>query len=89
MNITKGEEMEQRQLGRSGLMVPALSFGTGTFAGANDFFKPWGAVACLCYANSNDVMACLAIFPLGVDFPYREQTTTGEPTYFPGKSMRT
>jgi aryl-alcohol dehydrogenase-like predicted oxidoreductase len=36
--------MEQRQLGRSGLMVPALSFGTGTFAGANDFFKPWGAV---------------------------------------------
>ena len=36
--------MEQRQLGRSGLMVPSLSFGTGTFGGRNDFFKPWGAV---------------------------------------------
>ncbi|MGA2477424.1 MAG: aldo/keto reductase [Spirochaetia bacterium] len=36
--------MEQRQLGRSGLMVPAISFGTGTFGGGNDFFKPWGAV---------------------------------------------
>jgi aryl-alcohol dehydrogenase-like predicted oxidoreductase len=36
--------MEQRQLGRSGLMVPALSFGTGTFGGGNDYFKPWGAV---------------------------------------------
>ena len=36
--------MEQRQLGRSGLMVPVLSLGTGTFGGANAFFKPWGAV---------------------------------------------
>ena len=36
--------MEQRQLGRSGLMVPALSFGSGTFGGRNDFFKSWGAV---------------------------------------------
>ena len=35
--------MEQRQLGRSGLMVPLLSFGTGTFGGAGDFFKNWGA----------------------------------------------
>jgi aryl-alcohol dehydrogenase-like predicted oxidoreductase len=35
--------MEQRQLGRSGLMVPLLSFGTGTFGGSGDFFKNWGA----------------------------------------------
>jgi aryl-alcohol dehydrogenase-like predicted oxidoreductase len=35
--------MEYRQLGRSGLKVPALSFGTGTFGGANEFFKLWGA----------------------------------------------
>jgi len=35
--------MEFRQLGRSGLKVPALSFGTGTFGGGNDFFKAWGA----------------------------------------------
>ncbi len=35
--------MEFRQLGRSGLKVPALSFGTGTFGGGTDFFKAWGA----------------------------------------------
>ncbi|MGH7995453.1 MAG: aldo/keto reductase [Opitutaceae bacterium] len=36
--------MEYRQLGGSGLRVPALSFGTGTFGGANSaFFKAWGA----------------------------------------------
>ena len=35
--------MEQRQLGRSGLRVPALSLGTGTFGGQGDFFKAWGA----------------------------------------------
>jgi aryl-alcohol dehydrogenase-like predicted oxidoreductase len=35
--------MEFRQLGRSGLKVPVLSFGTGTFGGGNDFFKAWGS----------------------------------------------
>jgi aryl-alcohol dehydrogenase-like predicted oxidoreductase len=35
--------MDYRQLGRSGLKVPALSFGTGTFGGVNEFFKRWGA----------------------------------------------
>ena len=35
--------MEFRQLGRSGLKVPVLSFGTGTFGGVGDFFKTWGA----------------------------------------------
>ena len=34
--------MEYRRLGRSGLMVPALSFGTGTFGGGGEFFKAWG-----------------------------------------------
>jgi aryl-alcohol dehydrogenase-like predicted oxidoreductase len=34
--------MEYRQLGRSGFTVPALSFGTATFGGGNDFFKAWG-----------------------------------------------
>src|SRR4051812_33544592 len=34
--------MEFRQLGRSGLMVPALSFGTGTFGGTGDLFGKWG-----------------------------------------------
>jgi aryl-alcohol dehydrogenase-like predicted oxidoreductase len=35
--------MEYRQLGHSGLKVPVLSFGTGTFGGGTQFFKAWGA----------------------------------------------
>ena len=35
--------MDYRQLGGSGLKVPVLTFGTGTFGGSTDFFKPWGA----------------------------------------------
>ena len=35
--------MEFRTLGRSGLKVPVLSFGTGTFGGSNEFFRAWGA----------------------------------------------
>lgn len=34
--------MEYRQLGGSGLKVPALSFGTATFGGGTDFFRAWG-----------------------------------------------
>ncbi|ARA74762.1 MULTISPECIES: aldo/keto reductase [Pseudomonadota] len=34
--------MEYRQLGRSGLKVPALSFGTGTFGGVGEMFARWG-----------------------------------------------
>lgn len=34
--------MEYRQLGRSGLKVPALSFGTGTFGGVGETFGKWG-----------------------------------------------
>lgn len=35
--------MEFRQLGKSGLKVPVLSFGTGTFGGGTEFFKAWGS----------------------------------------------
>ena len=35
--------MEFRQLGHSGLQVPVLSFGTGTFGGGTEFFRAWGA----------------------------------------------
>jgi aryl-alcohol dehydrogenase-like predicted oxidoreductase len=34
--------MEHRLLGGSGFKVPALSLGTGTFGGGNDFFRAWG-----------------------------------------------
>jgi aryl-alcohol dehydrogenase-like predicted oxidoreductase len=35
--------MDYNRLGRSGLRVPALSFGTATFGGGNAFFKAWGS----------------------------------------------
>src|SRR6266436_7197459 len=34
--------MEYRQLGYSGLKVPVLSFGCGTFGCKGDFFAAWG-----------------------------------------------
>ncbi|KVL49779.1 aldo/keto reductase [Burkholderia cepacia] len=34
--------MEYRTLGRSGLKVPALSFGAGTFGGTGPLFSAWG-----------------------------------------------
>ncbi|GGB45810.1 oxidoreductase [Tistrella bauzanensis] len=34
--------MEYRRLGASGLMVPVLSFGTGTFGGSGPLFGAWG-----------------------------------------------
>jgi aryl-alcohol dehydrogenase-like predicted oxidoreductase len=34
--------MDYRQLGTSGLRVPALSFGTGTFGGKGPLFSAWG-----------------------------------------------
>lgn len=34
--------MDYRQLGSSGLRVPALSFGTGTFGGKGPLFSAWG-----------------------------------------------
>ncbi len=35
--------MEYRQLGASGLKVPALSLGTATFGGQGEFFGAWGS----------------------------------------------
>jgi aryl-alcohol dehydrogenase-like predicted oxidoreductase len=35
--------MEYRQLGNSGLRVPALTLGTGTFGGSGDLFKGFGS----------------------------------------------
>jgi aryl-alcohol dehydrogenase-like predicted oxidoreductase len=36
--------MEQRRLGNSGLFVPLLSFGTGTFGGEGALFSTWGNI---------------------------------------------
>ena len=38
--------MEFRRLGQSGLRVPALSFGTASFGGSNDFFKAYCSNRC-------------------------------------------
>jgi len=35
--------MEYRMLGGSGLSVPVLTFGTGTFGGGGELFQAWGA----------------------------------------------
>jgi len=40
--VRKVKDMEFRQLGASGLLVPALSLGTGTFGGSNELFQSWG-----------------------------------------------
>lgn len=34
--------MERRLLGRAGMRVPVLSFGTATFGGGSDFYRAWG-----------------------------------------------
>jgi aryl-alcohol dehydrogenase-like predicted oxidoreductase len=39
---SKGRIMDYRQLGHSGLRVPALSFGAGTFGGKGPLFSAWG-----------------------------------------------
>src|SRR5690242_10859806 len=42
VNAPRRNDMEYRQLGGSGLKVPVLSFGTGTFGGNTELFKAWG-----------------------------------------------
>ena len=37
--------MDYRQLGGSGLKVPALAFGTATFGGGTPFFRQWGTTS--------------------------------------------
>src|SRR5258705_8236615 len=39
----RSSTLEYRHLGKSGLKVPVLSFGTGTFGGKGEFFSAWGS----------------------------------------------
>ena len=43
--------MDYRLLGGSGLKVPVLSFGAGTFGGGSDFFDAWGATSDIAVAK--------------------------------------
>src|SRR5277367_173507 len=43
ISIWRGLIMEFRQLTGSGLKIPALSLGTGTFGGKGELFKAWGS----------------------------------------------
>ena len=43
--------MEYRLLGGSGLKVPVLSFGAGTFGGGHEFFDAWGATGDIAQAK--------------------------------------
>ena len=45
MSVWHSRLMEYRQLGRSGLKVPELCFGCGTFGGSHEFFDAWGATS--------------------------------------------
>ncbi len=47
--------MEYRHLGRCGLKVSALSFGTATFGGGNAFFDAWGASDLAAAARQIDI----------------------------------
>src|SRR5689334_17206101 len=40
--VINKQNMEYRNLGRSGLKVPVMSLGTATFGGTNEFFNAWG-----------------------------------------------
>jgi aryl-alcohol dehydrogenase-like predicted oxidoreductase len=42
IHFHRGIVMEYRSLGRSGLKVPALGFGAGTFGGSGPLFGAWG-----------------------------------------------
>jgi aryl-alcohol dehydrogenase-like predicted oxidoreductase len=47
--------MEYRRLGRSGLRVPALSYGTASFGGGNDFFRAFGTTDAAAAARLIDI----------------------------------
>ena len=82
--------MEFRNFGGSGLRVPVLSLGAGTFGGKSEFFKAWGG---------NDVNASRRMIDLALEhieklerasqvipiYPYWHQVGFAERNPFPAK----
>lgn len=66
--------MEYRQLGSSGLRVPALSFGTGTFGGQGPLFSAWGQSDARETRRMIDTLdAASEVLPPYPHTPYRQQ----------------
>ena len=61
--------MEFRQLGNSGLKVPVLSFGTGTFGGRGEFFQAWG---------NSDVKEATRLVDICLEAVFRRDPAPGE-----------
>ena len=64
--------MEYRQLGRSGFKVPALSLGTGTFGGSNEFFDR---------TEWSDILAAAGITDPAADVYAEITRTSGDDTF--------
>ena len=66
--------MEYRHLGKSGLKVPVLSFGTATFGVGAEFFKHWGEtdvaeasrMVDICLENGVDLFDTADIYSWGL-----------------------
>ncbi len=66
--------MEYRFLGGSGLKIPVITFGTGTFGGGTDFFKAWGStrgeeadrMVGLCLDAGVNLFDCADTYSLGM-----------------------
>src|SRR5690606_28176157 len=76
--------MEYRNLGNSGLKVPVLSLGTGTFGGTNEFFQRWG---------KTDVTEATRLIDISLDrginfFDTANVYSTGDSEVVLGKALR-
>ena len=94
--------MEYRVLGSSGLNVPALSFGTGTFGGNHPFFGKWGnstveqanRIVDICLDAGANLFDTADVYSFGQSEEILGQTISGQrdeaqPAYSGGKSRRT
>ncbi|MBP0598037.1 aldo/keto reductase [Herbaspirillum sp. LeCh32-8] len=78
--------MQYRQLGRSGLKVPLLSLGTGTFGGAGAFFERWGStqgqeaqrIVDLCLDHGLNMFDTADVYSAGLSETVLGQTLKGK-----------